>query len=160
MKKKLLFTILLILCTVFCVGCVQEPTPSEPAGTITVPFTEETDGYPGVDLVVVDGTVTSTSAEIKLINETDFDMSCYGSNQIILHKEQAGVWYEMRRNPEPVTCEGPWNFTADTEYRETVRWERFYDALTPGHYRIIKSCTVNADDGYVTLWLTAEFTIE
>ena len=160
MKKGFLFTILLTLCAAFCVGCVQEPTPTHPAGTITVPFTEETDSYPGVDLVVVEGTVTPSSAEIRLINETGFGMSCYGDNQIILHKEQDGTWYEMRQNPIPVTCPGPWGFSADEEFHDDVYWEAFYGVLTPGHYRIVKSCTVKADDGYVTLWLTAEFYIE
>ena len=160
MKKELLFTILLTLCVAFCAGCVQEPTPTQPAGTITVPFTEETDNYPGVDLVVVEGTVSPSSAEIKLINKTGFDMSCYGNNQIILHKEQDGIWYNMRTNPELVTCEGPWQFSADEEFHDTVTWERFYGALSPGHYRIVKSCTVKADDGYATVWLTAEFYIQ
>lgn len=162
MKKAIV--LILILCVLLCAGCrsqspVERTTDGNPAGTVSKLFEEATDNYPGVKLVVVDGTVTPTSAEVKIINESGFGMSCYGDNYIRVQKEVDGVWYDLSHNNIPVTSQGPWNFEADMEYRETVKWEAFYGPLSPGHYRIVKSCSVYADNA-VHLLLTAEFIIE
>ena len=159
MKRFIAILALSALCILLC-GC-GENTPQPPkVGTITEAFTEETDNYPGVDLVVVDGTVTPTSAEIKIINDTGFGMRCYGNNYIRVQKEVDGVWYDLSHHNVPVTSQGPLEFDADAEYHETVYWEHFYDALSPGHYRIVKKCSVRTENNSIPLLLTAEFDIE
>ena len=159
MKRIYSLAVLLTLCLLLC-GCDQSKPQSPEVGTISKAFTEETDNYPGVDLVVVEGTVTPTSAEVKIINESGFGMSCMGDNYIRVQKEVDGVWYDLSKHNIPVTSQGPWGFDADVEYRETVKWEDFYGPLSSGHYRIVKKCSVRTENNSIPLLLTAEFDIE
>lgn len=163
MKKA--FPLFLTICFVLCTGChsqspVGRTTDGSPAGSLSKPFEDAVDNYPGIKLVVVDGTATSTSAEVKIVNESGFGMSCYGDNYIRVQKEQDGIWYDMTKNNIPVTSQGPWMFDANVEYRETVKWEAFYGTLSPGHYRIVKSCSVRTDSETILLLLTAEFDVK
>ena len=165
MKRNGILAAFIALCLILCTACSSTPpnhgtTGGNPVGTPYKRFEEECDNYPGVDLVVVDGTVTSTSAEILLINETGFGMSCYGDNYIRVQKEVDGAWYDLSAYNIPVNSGGPWMFDADVEYRETVKWEPFYGTLSPGHYRIVKSCSVRTESDRVLLLLTAEFNLE
>ena len=165
MNRNCILAALIALSLILCTGCSNTPPDYEtiggnPVGTPYKLFEEECDNYPGVDLVVVEGTVTPTSAEIKIINETGFGMTCYGDNYIRVQKEQDGVWYDLSAYNIPVNSRGPWGFEADVEYRETVKWDAFYGPLDPGHYRVVKSCSVRTDSETILLLLTAEFYLE
>jgi len=165
MKKCLLLSLILMLCAALCVGCAaQKPEygvfGEKPVGTPYKLFEDEVDNYPGVKLVVVEGTVTPTSAEVRIVNETGLGMTCYGDNYIRVQKEVDGAWYDLSFHNVPVNSRGPWQFDADVEYRETVNWDRFYHALSPGHYRIVKDCSVRTDSDRISLLLTAEFELK
>ena len=165
MKKYLLLSLILMLCATLCMGCGSLPPGSgtvgdKPVGTPSKPFEGEVDNYPGVKLVVVEGTVTPTSAEVKIVNESGYGMSCMGDNYIRVQKEVDGAWYDLSFHNEPVNSLGPRQFDADHEYHETVKWERFYEALSTGHYRIVKDCSVRTDSDRISLLLTAEFELK
>ena len=114
-----------------------------------------------VSMEIVDGTLTQTSATIRVINNTDIEIDSGNAYDFAIESQQNGKWYSIKTEERTNTAEA-WTFegTRDVE----INWSQIYGTLPNGHYRIVKYFSPWAEDGTYgfddSFYLTAEFEIQ
>lgn len=108
-----------------------------------------------VSLEIVDGTLTPTSATVRISNNTDTPMISGNTHDFLIEARREGKWKEIDRGEWSNTAEAA-GYTGTGEFE--LDWSRMYGKLPAGDYRILKCFWFDdIDENFI---LGAEFTIK
>lgn len=176
--KKYLFFIIILTYALILAGCsspvdksvnqdrsiskIRSESPQTPATVKDLTATKyaKVNDFPGVTMVINDGTVSATGLSVIFRNESSSE--CTYGEFYALEQQINGQWYEV-----PVKIEENYGFNdighraAPGESRDwNVEWGWLYGTLTKGHYRIVKDILDFRGTGdYDTYYVSAEFDI-
>ena len=117
--------------------------------------------YRGVNMKIIDGSVTSTGMTIEILNQTETEINSGNKNDFSIQVKKDGKWYEIQTKERNNTSEAI-VFLKDNPVQMEISWRSIYGILPKGEYRIVKgffSWTEEKGSG-ATFVLGAEFSIE
>lgn len=151
--RSTLLPALIFLTGLFLIGC--DTAAKQGLGNVSA--FECLDEYPGVEIEIVDGTLTPTGLTVYVKGDPKADI-IYGEEYYV-EKLFHGKWYEI--NPKEEGLEKYWHpvgYDLDTEHE--YDWDWYYGALGKGTYRFILGLAGPGSGEDVSFYLATEFVID
>ncbi len=147
MKKKVIIGISIFI--LFGISLALIKFPEQPL--------KELELVDGIVMTIKDGTLTKTSATIIITSNVDTEYKT-GSDYSI-NKYIDGNWYNLKVKTQCVVTLMTQLITKERPLELFPKWEKCYESLDKGKYRIVKKISPSYDS-YEKKDIAVEFTID
>lgn len=114
-----------------------------------------------VTMTLVEGTASSTGAEVEILNTVDAEVFSGNESVFSLQVEQDGVWHVLEPDRTVAHTDEALIYPPGEPVAHKLVWSHAgYAPLPAGHYRVIRDFSQTTPDGYDTFLLAAEFTLQ
>lgn len=155
MKKLVSF---IVAAMILCLSaCAPSSVPTQGLGK---KYEEVVNTLDGLTIEVVEGTLTSKSICVLVTNETGFGLVTGNPYHMSVQKEVKGEWYPLEWPANMGVTDEGYLYETGTSHEEVFDWSTRHGTLKAGHYRVVKSFSVNEATEYEPHYAAAEFVIE